>query len=135
MILHFEGFLPESEETYRYGIPLAENATGPDYRFTLELVQLGGHEYIHSTWFFDAREAVEVNPDRELTRTARLLDSRGYALPDEVRMSRFVRVVAEQARHELILFYLEPLPSAIRSQRSLFAEGSGSDLARRLLPR
>ena len=30
VILHFEGFLPKSEEVYRYRIPSEENAAGPD---------------------------------------------------------------------------------------------------------
>lgn len=122
VILHFEGFLPESEETYRYRIPPAENAAGPDYRFTLEQVRLGEHDYIHNTWFFDARANIEANPDRELARSAALLGTHGYTLPDQLRMSRFVRIVDEEAKHEFILFYLEPLaPTGFRAAQ--FVEG------------
>ncbi len=122
LIVHFEGFLPESEETYRYGIPSGQNAAGPDFRFTLEPVRLGNHDYIHNTWFFSAQENIEANPDRELARSARLLKSHGYTLPEELRMSRFVRIVDEEAKHEFIIFYLEPLaPSGFRA--SQFVEG------------
>ncbi len=122
LILHFEGFLPENEETYRYGIPSGQNAAGPDFRFTLEPVRLGSHDYIHNTWFFSAQENIEANPDRELARSARLLKSHGYTLPEELRMSRFVRIVDEEAKHEFIIFYLEPLaPSGFRA--SQFVEG------------
>ncbi len=122
VILHFEGFLPESEETYRYRIPPVENAAGPDFRFTLEHIRFGEHDYIHNTWFFNAREDIEANPDRELARSAQLLSSRGYSLPEQLRMSRFVRIVDEEAKHELIIFYLEPLaPTGFRA--SQFVEG------------
>lgn len=122
LILHFEGFLPESEETYRYRIPSGENATGPDARFTLEPVRLGDHDYIHNTWFFSAQENINANPERELDRSSRLLKDHGYTLPEELRMSRFVRVVDEEAKHEFIIFYLEPLsPTGYRA--SQFVEG------------
>ena len=122
LILHFEGFLPECEETYRYRIPSGQNAAGPDFRFTLEPVHLGDHEYIHNTWFFSAQENIKANPDRELDRSARLLESHGYTLPGELRMSRFVRIVDEEAKHEFIIFYLEPLaPTGLRA--SQFVEG------------
>ncbi len=123
VILHFEGFRPESEQTYRYRIPSVENAAGPDFRFTLEPVRLGQHDYIHNTWFLDARETISANPDRELARSAQLLDRHGYALPAELRMSRFVRIVDEEAKHEFILFYLEPLaPTGFRA--SQFVDGA-----------
>ena len=122
MILHFEGFLPESEEIYRYRIPSGQSAAGPDFRFTLGPVRLGNHDYIHNTWFFSARENIKANPDRELARSARLLESHGYTLPEELRMSRFVRIVDEEAKHEFIIFYLEPLaPTGFRA--SQFVEG------------
>jgi hypothetical protein len=122
LILHFEGFLPESGETYRYRIPPSPNAAGPDFRFTLEPVRLGTQDYIHNTWFFSAEENIKANPDRELGRSARLLESHGYTLPEELRMSRFVTIVDEEAKHEFIIVYLEPLaPTGFRA--SQFVEG------------
>lgn len=104
----------ESGETYRYGIPTGDAATGPSHRFTPEPVRIGEHVYIHNTWFFSA---AGVPPERLVGHTAQLLeDFQGYTMPEEVRMSRFVRVVDRAALHELIVFYLEPLaPTGLRA--------------------
>jgi len=116
IILHFESFLPTSEQTFNYRVPNPANQAGPDYRFSPAAVQLGAHEYIHNTWFFDAAANIRANPGKELARTAQLLDDHGYALPGELQMSRYVRVVDAERKSELILFYIEPLaPTGFRA--------------------
>lgn len=132
LIFHFEGFLPESGETYRYRIPPADRAAGADFRFTREPVRLGDADYIHNTWFFDAREKIAASPERELARTAELLADRGLELPGELAMSRFVRVVDAAARHELILFYLEPLAGTGLGASQFVPGGAGAEAVDRL---
>ncbi|MCB9423244.1 MAG: hypothetical protein H6667_25835 [Ardenticatenaceae bacterium] len=109
VILHFEHFLPTNDSIITYRPPEPPRHAGPNYRFTLEPVRLGKHDYIHNTWFFDAAMAVHDEPDKELAQTARLLQQNGYILPDEIRLSRYVRILDATRKSELILFYMEPL--------------------------
>jgi len=109
VVLHFETIMPGNDMTFNYGIPAPAGRAGPDYRFSPAPVRLGEHEYIHNTWFFDATANIRENPDRELARTAELLADRGYQLPPGLQMSRYVRVVDQDGKSELILFYFESL--------------------------
>lgn len=115
IILHFESFLPTTDQTINYRPPDPPRHAGPNYRFSLDPVQLGAHDYFHNTWFFNAEADVQAEPDRELGQTARLLSQHEYTLPGELRMSRYVRVVDAARKSELILFYMEPLaPTGFR---------------------
>lgn len=109
IVLQFEGFLEGVDEQYRYRIPPGDNVAGSNYRFSTEAVVLGGAEYIHNTWAYDNAENARKNPGAEADRTRRFLTERGYRMDDEVIMSRWVRVVGEERRDELIVFYIEPL--------------------------
>ena len=98
----------------------------PIFCFSLEPVRLGAHDYIHNTWFFDAAAAVRTEPNKELAYTARLLGQRGYTLPGELRMSRYVRVVDATRKSELILFYMEPLASTGFTLADFVEGGAGA---------
>jgi hypothetical protein len=86
VILHFESFLPNSDQTFSYKIPDPPDHAGPDYRFSPAKVSIGAHEYIHNTWFFDAKAHIQENPQGELARSAQFFTEHGYALPGEVQM-------------------------------------------------
>lgn len=109
VILHFESFLPHVNQTFNYSIPDPSNRSWPDGRYSPAKVRIGTAEYIHNTWFFDAKAHIQENPQGELARTAQLFREQGFTLPDELQMSRYVRVVDAKRKSELILFYLEPL--------------------------
>ncbi len=109
IVLQFEGFLDGVDEQYRYRIPSGDGVAGSNYRFSTEAVILGDAETIHNTWACDNAENARKNPGAEADRTRRFLAERGYRMDDEVIMSRWVRVVGEERRDELIIFYLEPL--------------------------
>ena len=109
IVLQFEGFLDGVEDHYRYGIPSGDDVAGSNYRFSTEAVELGGAEYIHNTWAYDNAENARNNPGAEADRTRRLLAERGYAMDDAVVRSRWVRVIGEERRDELIIFSIEPL--------------------------
>ena len=64
VVLHFESFLPTNDSTITYRPPDPPNHAGPNYRFTLEPVRLGDHDYIHNTWFFDAAADVQARQQR-----------------------------------------------------------------------
>ncbi len=121
-ILHFESLLPANDGRIKFRVPAPPDHAGPNYRFTIAPVRLGGHTYIHNTWFFSADEEIRANPDKELARTARLFTEHGYAFPGEIQMSRYGRALGAQRRSELILFYQEPL-AATGFRLADFVEG------------
>lgn len=109
IVLQFEGFLDGVDDHYRYRVPSGEGVAGSNYRFSTEAIELGGAEYIHNTWAYDNAENARNNPGAEADRTRRLLAEGGYRMDDAVVMTRWVRVVGEARRDELIIFYIEPL--------------------------
>lgn len=97
IVFQFEGFLDDNDHTYHY-------------RFTNPMT-LGGATYNQNTYFFDTAVSIARNPGAETDHTAAFLKEKGYELEDEQMTSRFVRVVDDARRHELILFYLENVSS------------------------
>lgn len=97
-VVQFEGFLDGNDHTYKYRI------TNP--------VTLGGQVYNQNTWFFDNAKNIKDNPGTESDKMTAFLKQKGYSLDDELMMSRFVRVVDEAKRHEIIIYYLENLKDA-----------------------
>ena len=93
IVFQFEGFLDNTDEYYRYRF------TDPD--------TLGGLAFNHNTWYYDDAAQIAQNPGAESERTRAFLEEKGYTLETELMMSRFVAVVDEAKRHELILFYWE----------------------------
>ena len=93
VIFQFEGFLETTDDYYRYRF------TNPD--------TLGGLAFRHNTWYYDDAAQIANNPEAESARTRAFLEAKGYSLDAELMMSRFVAVVDEAKRHELILFYWE----------------------------
>ncbi len=110
LVFQFEGFLEGVDGRYQFSVPPVLG--GGDYLFSPEPVRLGRHHYVHNTWVFNLPESIRQRPGAESEHTLRLLQQAGYRVPDEWIMSRFVRAVGEQQRHELILFYLEPLAAS-----------------------
>lgn len=93
IVFQFEGFLDNNDHYYRYRF------TNPD--------TLGGHVFNHNTWYYDDAAEMARNPGAESERTRAFLEGKGYRLDTELMMSRFVGVVDEEKRNELILFYFE----------------------------
>lgn len=109
LVFQFERILDGIPGQYEFNIPPDEHIAGSNYRFAQQPVQLGLHDYVHNTWVFNTRESARNNPGRESDRTLELLDKRGYRLDDGLIMARYVRAVGEDARKEVIIFYMEPL--------------------------
>jgi hypothetical protein len=109
IVLHFETLLPEIDRIIHARIPQPPDHAGPNYRFSLEKVRLGEEVYVHNTWFFDGEQGIRENPDKEWARTARLFDRQEVYLPGQLQMSRYMRVIGDDQKSELILFYMEPL--------------------------
>jgi hypothetical protein len=91
-VVQFEGFLPDNDERYVYPLP--------------DPVELGGATW--GSWVF-AYSAHRDDPAPETTDTVAFLDERGIAFDDEQVMARYARILGDDARNEVLLFYHEPL--------------------------
>jgi hypothetical protein len=132
VIFHFESFLPNNDSIITFRAPEPPRHAGPNYRFTLEPVRLGDHDYIHNTWFFDAVTPVQDEPEKEWARTVRLLNRHGYTVPEAMCMSRYVRILDETRKSELILFYMEPVASTGFTLADFVEGGAGAKVFDRL---
>ncbi|HJQ40740.1 MAG TPA: hypothetical protein VKB93_26680 [Thermoanaerobaculia bacterium] len=94
-IAQFESFLPSSDEIYRYDFSKA--------------MDWGGFRFREMTFIFNDLETARAEPAKEAALTRAFLLERGYELPEEWMVSRFVTLGDETRKHELILFYAEDL--------------------------
>jgi hypothetical protein len=86
-VAHFEEFLPTNEHFFEYP--------------RLRMATLGRQEYLHQTWAIRQFDLFTVPAMQEFLR-ARDLTAEASWLID-----RYVRVVDEARKHEVIFFYLE----------------------------
>lgn len=70
---------------------------------TLRMRRLGGHDYLHQSFPMEAGCGIATPDVRTRMREA------GFALAKECIGTRFVRAVSGDRRHEMILFYLQPV--------------------------
>lgn len=110
-IIQQEGFLPTSNDTYKYRI------TNP--------AKLGSFEYRHSVDFYNNDAEIREAPGKEGDVTKRFLEKHGYSLEPELVMSRFARPADSQHKHEIIFFCYENL-SNYGHKLADFPEGSDS---------
>ena len=110
LIVQFERFLDDVEGEYSFSVPSSE-ISGSNYKFSPTPVSLGGIGFIHNTWALDHAANASERPAMEAAATLALLKEKGYLIDDELIMSRFVQSFGENNRHELIIFYFEPLSS------------------------
>jgi len=96
-IIQQEGFLPSSNDTYKYPI------TNP--------VKLGSFEYQHSVMMYDNDAAAQAEPGKEADVTRQFLARRGYIVNPALVMSRFARPADSSHKHEIIFFCFEDLSS------------------------
>jgi hypothetical protein len=93
ILIQFEGFLPGVEDFYKY--PMRNPVT------------LGGQTYTHSAFVFSQAEAVRQGPGREVDSTLAFLARAGLEAPDEQLVARFARILGDDGRNEVIIFYQE----------------------------
>lgn len=110
-IIQQEGFLPSSNDTYKYSITNS--------------VALGGSEYQHSVIFDDNAARIREEPGKEADDTQRFLTAHGFLLEPELIMSRYARPADPQRKHEIIFFCYENL-SSYRHKLVDFHEGRDS---------
>lgn len=93
LVLQFEGFLPNVDEMYRYAL------TDPR--------ELGGATYGRRTGELSVSQERAESPDGEMTHTVIFLESQGLVLPDHQAVARFARILGQDRRRELLIFYHE----------------------------
>lgn len=96
LIVQFESYLPDNSHTYDY----------PEEGLT----QLGSHDYITDYYAFAPGQLFANSaPDSDVAHTYGLLHEKGYVLPSEAVRVRFVRLLDEARRSEVLLIYTEDL--------------------------
>ena len=91
LVAQFEGFLDDNDETYRYPLP--------------DPVEMGGATW--GTWIVCYALSDATAPESK--DTADVMERHALKLEDELVMARYARIVGPEARHEVLLFYTEPL--------------------------
>ena len=93
LVLHFERFLPGADDLYRYALA--------------NMRELGGELYGRSAGTLSLREELAESPEAEMAHTATFLEGHRLVLPDRQAVARFARVIGEERRIELLIFYHE----------------------------
>jgi hypothetical protein len=95
LLVQFERFLDDNERTYNYNSPLT--------------VLLGDHEYQYNSAVVHIPSMLEERPDSDSARALALLHEKGYQPGDDYIYTRFVRLIDEARRKELLFSYSENL--------------------------
>lgn len=103
LVVQLERFLPSNHETYRYVLP--------------DPVEMGGASWGRWVYCYSLARA-EAPEDGD---TVRLLRRHELALEDEQIMARYARIVGDDARREILIFYHEPLRALGHSLATLAA--------------
>ena len=95
VVVQFEGFLASNDERYRYPLP--------------HPVTLGGETWGSWVFCYSVSQEMADEPDAESADTVRHLSHIGLELEDEQVMVRYARIVGDDARNEVLVFYNEAL--------------------------
>ena len=92
--VQFEGFLPGINAAYDY--PVTETVT------------LGGQTYlVNAETIPNVPAALKQIPGSDVAHAASFLEGKGYSIGASIRFQRFVRLLDEAKRNEIILLYIE----------------------------
>jgi hypothetical protein len=91
--VQFESFLPNNTKTY-------------DYKIT-DRLNLAGNDYMIDFIAGNIENAVTDRPDSDSARRWRYLKEKNYKLPAEVIGRRFIRLLDEGKRSEILIIYQE----------------------------
>ena len=97
-MVQFEGYLPTNTHTYSYNLK--------------DTVNLGGLEFMYDTSVANVPAFRKQYPDSDAGRAAAFLEGKGYVLEGmDIIFQRYVRLVDETRRNELLVIYYENLKS------------------------
>lgn len=93
-MLQFESFLPGIEGKYDYNEPNS--------------VEIGGLKYFaNSENIPNVEAALKAVPDSDIAKAAKFLQDKGFTLMKSLKYQRFVRLLDDAKRSELIIIYVE----------------------------
>ena len=95
-MVQFEGYLPTNTHTYNYQIK--------------DTIKLGGLDFMYDTQVGSVSAFRKQYPDSDAARAATFLEGKGYQ-PDgmDVVFQRYIRLVDETRRNEMLVVYYESL--------------------------
>jgi hypothetical protein len=93
VIVQFEAFLAGVEDHYRYALRNPRT--------------LGGERWGRTDGMLRVREECDADPEAELARSARFLAEQGAMIGDDHAVARFARIVGDDRRREILIFYHE----------------------------
>lgn len=93
--VQFEGKLDSDDQTYNY-------PTSPT-------VTLGVRDFYYNSAVFKYTPYLQEHPFSDVSKGVNFLRKEGFKLEDEVMYHRYVNVVDEEKRNELIISYIEGL--------------------------
>ncbi|HWT00413.1 MAG TPA: hypothetical protein VN256_09210 [Pyrinomonadaceae bacterium] len=109
-MVQFEGYLPTNTHTYNYNIK--------------DTVKLGGLEFMYDTNVANVPVFRKQYPDSDAGRAAAFLEGKGYVLEGmDIIFQRYVRMVDETRRSELLVIYYENLKDTGFTAADLSANG------------
>ena len=95
-MVQFEGYLPTNTHTYSYQIK--------------DTVKLGGLDFMYDTQVVNVPNFRKQYPDSDAGRAAAFLEGKGYRLEGmDLVFQRYIRLVDESRRSELLVIYYENL--------------------------
>ena len=93
LVVHFEAFLAGVDDLYRYALH--------DTRV------LGGEGYGRMASVMSLRAEIEESPGAEMAHTQEFIRSKGLRIGDRHAVARYARIVGEDRRKEVLIFYHE----------------------------
>lgn len=112
VVAQFESILPTSPERYTYSFEHA--------------CTIAGYRFRQNPFAFSQTAAMVENPRGEAALTKTFLENRGYRVDDELMSIRYLTVPDTARRHELIIFYMEPLGASSFTLADLYTD-AGDD--------
>jgi hypothetical protein len=110
LMVQFEGYLPDNTHTYNYSIG--------------STVKLGGLDFMADTAVVNVPAFRKQYPDSDAGRAATFLETKGYRLAGEdIVYQRFIRLVDEARRNELLIIYYEDLSGTGLTAADLSEQG------------
>jgi hypothetical protein len=109
--VQFEGYLPGVDAKYNYPVTETVTIDGQTFMVNAESVP-------------NVPAVLKQDPQSDAARAASFLESKGYRMSQSIRFQRFVRLVDEAKRNELLLIYIEDVgagASASKEKAELLA--------------
>ena len=93
IIVQLEAFLPEVDDHYRYALRDPQLLDGERYGRTASLLRVS--------------DECTSAPQGEMARSLEFLEARGFVIGDTHAVARYARIIGDDRRREILIFYHE----------------------------